>query len=248
MLEKLLSALLHAKSGALATVLVLGTSGALVAAAVDNGMTTNATKQGETTETATDQSNTTTNPVSEAILALFNRTNAEDDPTSTATGKGCSDEAHERNDAMKDVNDAFKEAHQAVLGLSKGAPKSAETRQLVRDADAELKDIRQDAVKDIHATFDCDPNEDEDPTSTATAATNTTTTTDTLTGGTAEEIADEAIEAMEQVVADLEEALEDLEESDEESVEATTTSTDTKQNGKSENKGNKGGNGKGRGR
>ena len=248
MLEKLLSALLHAKSGALAVVLVLGTSGALVAAAVDNGMTTFTNNQGETTESSTDQSNKTTNTVSEAILALFNRTNAEDDPTSTATGKGCSDEAHERNAAMKDVNDAFKEAHQAVLGLSKDAPKSAETRQLVKDADAELKDIRQDAVKDIHGTFDCDK-DDEDTTSTSTSTTTTTTTTTaTLTGGTAEEIADEAIEAMEQVVADLETALEELAESDEESAEATTTSTDTKQNGKSENKGNKGGNGKGRGR
>jgi len=233
MLEKLLSLLLHAKSGAVATVLVLGASGALVTATVDNGMTTiTITQPGETTESSTTQSTTTT--VSEAILALFNRTSAEDDPTSTATGKGCSDEAHERNKWMKEVNDAFKDNHQAVLALGKDAPRTEDARKLVKDADKELKDIRQEAVKLIHGTFDCDPNEDEDAEedTTSTSTTTTADTTATLTGETAEEIAEAAIALMEDVVTRLEEALEGPE--DEDSEEATANTSNTKEHGKSD--------------
>jgi hypothetical protein len=249
MFEKLLSLLLQAKSGAVATVFVLGASGALVTATVTDGVATITVTPNEsstTSSTTTDSNTTTPNSVEQAILALFNRTSAEDDPTSTATGQGCSDEAHERNDAMKDVNDALKDLHQDVLGLSKNAPKSAETRALVKGADSELKDLRQEAVMLIHGTFDCDPNEDEDTTPTSTTDTTTTDTTGTITGDTAEEIAASAIALMEEVVAKLEEALNP---EDAESDEATTTSTNT--NGKSdsnkpENKGK--GNGKGRSR
>ena len=100
MLEKLLSLLLHAKGGAVATVFVLGTTGALVTATVDNGLTTITITQPSATttgsETTTPGGSTTTNTtVTETILALFNRTSHEEDPTGTATGKGCSDEAHE---------------------------------------------------------------------------------------------------------------------------------------------------------
>ncbi len=48
MLEKLLSLLLHAKGGAIATVLVIGASGALVTATVENGTTTTARSADET--------------------------------------------------------------------------------------------------------------------------------------------------------------------------------------------------------
>jgi hypothetical protein len=212
MLEKLLSLLLHAKSGAVATVLVLGASGALVTATVDDGVTTiTITQPGETTESSTTEATTTTTTVSEAILALFNRTSAEDDPTAPATAKGCSDEAHERNDAMKDVNGAFKDLHQDVLGLSKDAPRTADTRTLVKDADNDLKDLRQEAVQLIHDTFDCDNDEDED---------------------TAADIAEDFIGQMEDVVTGLEEALEGPEDGD--SDEATANTSNTKQNGKSD--------------
>ena len=82
MLEKLLSLLLHAKGGAVATVFVLGTTGALVTATVDNGLTTiTITEASATTtgsETTTGGSTTTNTTVTDAILALFNRTNTEE--------------------------------------------------------------------------------------------------------------------------------------------------------------------------
>ena len=75
MFEKLLSLLLHAKGGAVATVLVLGASGALVTATVENGLTTVTITQPSTTttgsETTTGGSTTTsTTSANPAILAL----------------------------------------------------------------------------------------------------------------------------------------------------------------------------------
>jgi hypothetical protein len=245
--EKLLSLLLHAKGGAVATVFVLGTTGALVTATVDAGVTTITITQPSSTTTGSETTpgRTTTNTtVTETILALFNRTSAEEDPTGTATGKGCSDEAHERNDAMKDVNAASTTHRQEIRGLDKDADAN-NAKQLVKDADKDIRDIRQAAVKAIHATFDCDPNEDEDDVD----EDDTSTTTDpsvAFGGDNAEAIADLAILAMDKVVADLKLALEGPEDAEE-----STTTTNEKQNGKSdnaknENKGNGKGNGKGR--
>jgi hypothetical protein len=245
--EKLLSLLLHAKGGAVATVFVLGTTGALVTATVDAGVTTITITQPSSTTTGSETTpggTTTNSTVTETILALFNRTSAEEDPTGTATGKGCSDEAHERNDAMKDVNDASKTHREEVKALGRDADAS-DAKQLVKDADKEIRDIRQAAVKAIHATFDCDPNEDEDEDD-VDEDEDTSTTTDpsvAFGGDNAEAIADLAILAMDDVVADLKLALEGPEESQE------STTTNEKQNGKSDNakNENKGkGNGKGR--
>jgi hypothetical protein len=245
--EKLLSVLLHAKGGAVATVFVLGTTGALVTATVDAGVTTLTITQPSSTttgsETTTGESTTTNTAVTETILALFNRTSAEEDPTGTATGKGCSDEAHERNDAMKDVNAASTTHRQEIKGLDKDADAS-DAKQLVKDADKDIRDIRWAAVKAIHATFDCDPNEDEDDVDADEDNTSTTTDPSVAFGGdNAEAIADLAIMAMDKVVADLKLALEVPE------TEESTTTTNEKQNGKSDKaKENKGkGNGKGRG-
>jgi len=248
MLEKLLSLLLHAKSGAVATVLVLGASGALVTATVDNGMTTiTITQPGETTESSTTESTTTTTTVSEAILALFTRTSAEDDPTPTATAKGCSDEAHERNEQMKRVNEHSQTARDAVSELAEDAPRTSDARKLVKGADKEIRDLRRDAVKAIHATFDCDKDDDEDEDENQDEdededqdedddEDDSTTTNPVFTGDDAKVIADLAISLMDDVVADLEVALDKLEE--------PTTNVNTRQaNGKSDkdkhdNKGN----------
>jgi hypothetical protein len=249
--EKLLSLLLHAKGGAVATVFVLGTTGALVTATVDAGVTTITITQPSSTTTGSEMttggSTTTNTTVTDTILALFTRTNADEDPTATATGKGCSDEAHERNDAMKDVNAASTTHRQEIKGLDSDSDAS-DAKQLVKDADKDIRDIRQAAVKAIHATFDCDPNDDEDDVDENDAdEDNTSTTTDpsvAFGGDNAEAIADLAILAMDQVVADLKLALEGPEDSEE-----STTTTNEKQNGKSDNakNENKGkGNGKGR--
>ena len=248
MFEKLLSLLLHAKGGAVATVFVLGTTGALVTATVDAGVTTITITQPSSTTTGsetTPDGSTTNTTVTDTILALFNHTNGDEDPTSTATGNGCSDEAHARNVEMKKVNEASKSHREEIKGLDRDADAS-EAKQLVKDADKELRDIRQAGVKAIHATFDCDPNEDEgdvDEDDVDEDEDNTSTTADpsvAFGGDNAEAIADLAILAMDQVVADLKLALEGLEDAEE----STTTNNGKSDNAKNENKGK--GNGKGR--
>ena len=219
MFEKLLSLLLHAKGGAVATVLVLGASGALVTASVENGLTTVTITQPSTTTTA-GSTTTTTDPV---ILALFNNSkkNGSTEPegsTEPATGNGCSDAAHATNEQVKRVNDAYKTDHAAVLALSKDAPKTDEARKLVKDADSKIKGFRQEAVKAIHELFKSDEckgsddqdedvdNDDEDEGSTTgatTGTTSTTTTTVAISGTDAKAIADAAIKAMDDEVANL---------------------------------------------
>ena len=225
MFEKLLSLLLHAKGGAVATVLVLGASGALVTATVENGLTTVTITQPSTTttgsETTTGGSTTTT--TTPAILALFNRTKAEEDPSGTATGNGCSDAAHTTNSAVKMVNDGFKKDHAAVQALSKDAAKTDENKKLVKDADSKIKGFRQEAVKAIHELFksdDCKGSDDEDEdvdnddedegstTGTTNGTTSTTTTTVAISGTDAKAIADAAIKAMDDEVANLKTKLE----------------------------------------
>jgi hypothetical protein len=240
MLEKLFSLLLHAKGGALATVLVIGASGALVTATVENGMTTvtvtqpSSTTDGSPATTPADTTTTTTtvstNPV---ILALFGRTKAEEDPTSPATGANdCSDAAKAANEQVKRVNDAAKADQQAVLDLGKTAPRTDAARKLVKDADKAIQGIRQAAVKAIHATFTCakgddednnkdEDNDDEDDDNGSTtggaltgAATSTTATTTgpsvAFSGDNAKAIADLAISAMDLKVTNLKTALDAL--------------------------------------
>jgi hypothetical protein len=225
MFEKLLSLLLHAKGGAVATVLVLGASGALVTATVENGMTTVTITQPSTTttgsETTTDGSTTTSNnTVTQTILALFSRTNAEDDPSDTAKGDGCSDAAHANNEQVKLINEAYKKDHAAVQALSKGAPKTDAARTLVRTADGKIKDWRQVGVKAIHELFKSDEckgnadedkdedNDDEDDASTTGTTTGTTTTTTVALSCTdAKACADAAIKEMDAEVANLTTAL-----------------------------------------
>lgn len=244
MLEKLLSLLLHAKSGAVATVFVLGTTGALVTATVENGMTTvtitqatSSTDGSTTTPTTptTPTTTTTTTTVDQAILALFTRTSAEHDPTSTAKGKGCSDERHAIKDEIKRVNEHSKSTREEVRELRKDAPRTDAARELVHDADKAIKDIRKAAGKAIRATFDCDKHDDDvdvdDVDEGDVDEDETSTTTDpsvVFTDDNAEAIAEEAINLMDGVVAGLEAALEDLEE--------PTPTTNTRQsNGKSDN-------------
>jgi hypothetical protein len=220
MFEKLLSLLLHAKGGALATVLVLGASGALVTATVENGLTTvTVTQPGTTTGGST--TTTTTDPV---ILALFGNTkkNGSTEPegsTEPATGNGCSDAAHATNEQVKRVNDAYKTDHAAVQALAKDAAKTDENKKLVKDADNKIKGFRQEAVKAIHSLFksdECKGNDDEDKdednddnegsttgTTNATTSTTTTTTTVAISGTDAKAIADAAIKAMDDEVTNL---------------------------------------------
>ena len=221
MFEKLLSLLLHAKGGAVATVLVLGASGALVTATVENGLATVTVTQPSTTSNTTGGSTTTnTTTTDPVILALFNNTKKEG-ATEPATGNGCSDAAHATNEQVKRVNDAYKTDHAAVLALSKDAPKTEEARKLVKDANEKIRGFRQEAVKAIHELFKSDEckgsddededvdNDDEDSTTgTTNGTTSTTTTTVAISGTDAKAIADAAIKAMDDEVANLKTKLE----------------------------------------
>lgn len=234
MFEKLLSLLLHAKGGAVATVLVLGASGALVTATVENGVANVTVTQPSQTTTGSDTTTSTNNTVTQQILALFNRTKAEDDPSAPATGNGCSDAAHETNAAVQLVNDGFKTDHAAVQALGKNAPKTDAARTLVRTADGLVKDWRQVGVKAIHELFksdECKGNVDED-----TVEDNDDEGDDTvaLSCTDAKACADAAIKEMDKAVADLETALGALT-----AAPATTTTTKTEK-GKSDSKSGKG--------
>jgi len=264
MFEKLLSLLLHAKGGAVATVLVLGASGALVTATVENGLTTVTITQPSTTttgsETTTGGSTTTTAATTNsAILALFSRTKAEDDVTPPATGNGCSDAAHATNTEVKAVNDAYKTDHAAVQALSKGAAKTDENKKLVKDADNKIKGFRQEAVKAIHGLFksdECKGNDDEDEdvdnededastsgtTGTTTGTTSTTTTTVAISCTDAKACADAAIAEMDKVVVELKTKLEASA-----AAPATTNTSTTADKAKSDSKSTKANNGKGKG-
>ena len=270
MFEKLLSLLLHAKGGAVATVLVLGASGALVTATVENGVANiTVTQPSQTTtgtNTTTGSTTTSTNTtLTQQILSLFNRTNAQDDPTAPATGNGCSDAAHATNEQVKRVNEAFKIDHAAVRDLAKSAPKTEEARKLVKDADSKIKDIREAAVKAIHELFKSDEckghdndedeaneanDEDDDNGATGatgsagTTSTTTTTTTVAISGTDAKAIADAAIAEMDKVVADLKADLAKL------PAAPTTTNTNNTNKGekaKTESKSGKGDSNKGKG-
>jgi hypothetical protein len=235
MFEKLLSLFLQAKSGAIATVLVVGASGALVTATVENGTATikitdpaaqSAVTQVTGTTVANTNKDTDTTKVNPAILALFNRTQSEKDPTGTATGKDCKDEPKAVSDQVKRVNDAFKTDMQALEKLS---ARTDAAKKAVDDAEKAIKGIRQTAVKAIHATAPtttvakCDEDhdkdveetegdnhdmkheaededgehEDDDKAAAPVAATPTTPTTPSVVfNGDAKAIADQAIAAM----------------------------------------------------
>jgi hypothetical protein len=225
MLEKLLSLLLHAKGGAVATVLVLGASGALVTATVENGLTTVTITQPSTT-TATETTTTNTTTTDPAILALFNRTSAEQDPTGTATGNGCSDAAHTMNSAVMLVKVGFLKDHAAGLGLRKDAEKTADARTLVKTADGKIRDLRQETVKAIHELFksdECKGNADED--NDQDEDTNEDETTVAISCTDAKACADAAIAEMDKVVENLKTDLEKLE-----AAPATTNTTTTSGN------------------
>jgi len=271
MFEKLLSLFLHAKGGAIATVLVIGASGALVTATVENGVNTITITQPSTTtagsQTTTGGSTTTTtnttpnNTVTQTILALFNN-NKKEGATEPTGGNDCSDAAHATNEQVKRVDAAYKTDREAVQALSKTAPKTDAAKKLVKDADNKIKGFRQAAVKAIHELFksdackgadenkdenkdeDKDVEEDDDATTGTTTGTTSTTTTTTvaISGTDAKALADAAIKAMDDEVANLKTKLAAL------PAATTTTNTTTTDKAKADKakSDNKSGKSKGR--
>jgi hypothetical protein len=169
MLERLLELFFHAKTGALAGVLILGTTGALVTATVSSsaGVTTvTLTEAAPSTSTATltltsnseskNESPTEADSaaVRTSLLSASTRTQeAGTTPTSCDTTQ-----ASAAKDAVKTVDGAYSQYHTDLAKLRKDAKDSART--ILDSADKLLMEIRQNAVKAIHATVTCDDDKD----------------------------------------------------------------------------------------
>jgi len=171
MLAKLLSLLLHAKSGAISGVLLLGATGALVSVSASNGVTT---------VTITEAS-----PSPATAVTMTTRTDTEtpkpadsDSPklsSSTTSSTACSDEAKALALQVQRVDSAFSGFHTDLMHL-----RGLRAADVLATADATLKADRQAAVKAIHATATqaCAKQDDEDANDTTDTDTDTNDTTD----------------------------------------------------------------------
>jgi len=206
MLAKLLALLLQSKGAAISAVFVLGTTGALVSATTQNGVTTvTITPATESASSSpADASKETDNDKDE---------HSSTSKTETTTPSSCSTEAQAANAAVRQIDST---AIQFKLSLDKLArDKGEKGRQAAQTAGVQLMQTRRDAVKAIHAlaTTACadddeDTNDtaDEDTTDSQNTGSNkdenddkdstTTTTGVTFTGTTPQAIADEATAAM----------------------------------------------------
>ena len=144
MLAKLLSLLIHAKAGAISGVFLLGATGALVSVSAQNGVTT---------VTIEPSPSATTN-----LRAPIATRAPEETPSPTpaspalaapklADTTACTDEAKAIALQVQRVNGAFSTFHTDLMKL-----RDVRARATVETADKLLKQVRQAAVKAIHAT------------------------------------------------------------------------------------------------
>jgi len=162
MLEKLFELLLSAKSGALAAVFVIGTTGALVTATVQNGVTTVTITQASASPSAS--ASPTASPSASPSTSVSPTASPSASPSSnssTTSANACSDQAHAAADAVKTVNTAFNGFHTDLEHLNKDGRTDA-ARKTLETANHQLEAIRNSAVKAIHATNTCAKNDDED--------------------------------------------------------------------------------------
>ena len=173
MFERMFDLFLHAKTGLIAGIFVLGTTGALVTATVQNGVTTiTITEAGPSTSAAnltltspSPSASPTASPTATATAAantalISSSTQTRETGTTSTTCDAT--QAHAAADAVKEVNSAFSQYHTDLAHSRKDA-KGDSARSIIENADKALKEIRQNAVKAIHATVKCgDEKDDED--------------------------------------------------------------------------------------
>lgn len=169
MLGKLLSLLLHAKSGAISGLLLLGATGALVSVSTQNGVTT-------ITITEASPSPSASASPSASPTATHSPTSLASPSLSSPSSSACSDEAKALAFQVQRVDTAFSGFHTDLMKL-RGQRSVAD----IEKADVMLKVIRQSAVKAIHATLsascakkDDDEDENENETESHDAVANTT--------------------------------------------------------------------------
>jgi len=172
MFEKLLSLLLHAKAGAISGVFLLGATGALVTVSAQNGVTTITL----TDPSASPSASASPHPSASAspVASGSPQPSSSANPLSSPKpADACSDEAKALALQVQRVDSAFKTFHTDLMKLR--GQRSVVT---IETADVLLKQVRQAAVKAIHATATCkkhDDDEDTDENDDHEAATVTTT-------------------------------------------------------------------------
>ena len=198
MFAKLITLLLQSKAAALTGVFVIGTTGALVSATTQNGVTT---------VTITQTSPTTVVESPSPVASLNSNLMPVSSPTTlTPSATPCDDQAHARADAVRRMNGEFNKDHQGLGQLAR-INRTAKDLETLRTADVLIKGIRQAAVKAIHATNTCADDEDENDTDehedadkgelhAANSDEHHTTAGVTFSGTDPKAIADEAVAAM----------------------------------------------------
>ena len=154
MFAKLITLLLQSKAAALTGVFVIGTTGALVSATTQNGVTT---------VTITQTSPTTVVESPSPVASNLNLTPVSSPTTLTPSATPCDDQAHARADAVRRMNGEFNKDHQGLGQLAR-INRTAKDLETLRTADVLIKGIRQAAVKAIHATNTCADDEDQNDT------------------------------------------------------------------------------------
>jgi hypothetical protein len=214
MLAKLLSLLFHAKAGLLSGVLLLGATGALVTVSTSNGVTTVTITQ----PSASPSSATTTDTATRSPRPSKSPEPSESPKLSSSTSSACSDAAKALELQVQRVDKAFSGFHVDLMHM-----RGTRSVVVIETADVMLKNVRQAAVKAIHATqpaTDCNKddedtadNDDEDNSTAASGTTSLNTDREkdedsdtdghkpaaspiTFTGTDAAGIADQAIAAM----------------------------------------------------
>jgi hypothetical protein len=161
MLGKLISLLIHAKSGAISGVFLLGATGALVSVSAANGVTTVTITEASPSPSAS----ASAHPSASASPSASPSASASPQPSSSANplsspkpADACSDEAKALAFQVQRVDKAFGGFHTDLMKL-RGQRSVVD----VEKADVMLKVIRQAAVKAIHATAtQCKKHDDDE--------------------------------------------------------------------------------------
>ena len=166
MLAKLLSLLFHAKAGMLSGVLLLGATGALVTVSASNGVTTVTLTQPSASPSTALTTSATRSPKPTESPEPSESPKLSSSISSSTTA--CTDEAKALELQVQRVDTGFSGYHVDLMHL-----RGQRATSVIETADATLKEIRQAAVKAIHATAtatcakqddenDNDQNEDTD--------------------------------------------------------------------------------------
>jgi len=150
MLGKLLSLLLHAKSGAISGLFLLGATGALVSVSTQNGVTTITITEASPSPSASASASASPTPSGSptASPSAHASPSASASPSSSPSSSSCADQAKALAFQVQRVDTAFKGFHTDLMKL-RGTRSVAD----IEKADVMLKMIRQAAVKAIHQTF-----------------------------------------------------------------------------------------------